>query len=457
LPAKESSKKERGIRRGLIAASTLLVAALSWFAFPSDRETSETVTYPVEQGEFIISLNLKGGELEAVKAENIVAPRVRGELKVTHLFPEGEQVDVGDLLVQFEPTEFEKRLADDEQQLEQARAELEKTQATQKADIAGLKAAIENGEANLRLAELQVERMAFEATVEKERAQIEARKAKLSYQQAVEKLAAQRVVNAAEIKKRELNIERQQRDLDRTNKEIEAITISAEKPGLVVYGKVWKGSGPEKIRVGDNIWGGVNIISLPDLSKMQVKTYVNEVDVDKLSVGQYATVRLDALPGPSFTGVVTNIATLGREKEGEKNVKVFDITIEIDQQDERLRPGMTATSEVIIETIPPRPTIRTDSIQPPPSQEVLAESAPLPLYVPLDAVFEKEGRTVVYRLVDGQTEETEVDLGKRNDNYVVVEDGLAPDDRVTLHDPTLLGDDISGTAESGNQPAGDLQ
>lgn len=77
--------------------------------------------------------------------------------------------------------------------------------------------------------------------------------------------------------------------------------------------------------------------------------------------------------------------------------------------------------------------------------------------MPLDAVFEKEGRTVVYRLVDGQTEETEVDLGKRNDNYVVVEDGLAPDDRVTLHDPTLLGDDISGTAKSGTQPAGDLQ
>ena len=148
---------------------------------------------------------------------------------------------------------------------------MEKTQATQKADIAGLKAAIENEEANLRLAELQVERMAFEATVEKERAQIEARKAKLSYQQAVEKLAAQRVVNAAEIKKRELNIERQQRDLDRTNKEIEAITISAEKPGLVVYGKVWKGSGPEKIRVGDNIWGALISSPYPTCLKCRLK------------------------------------------------------------------------------------------------------------------------------------------------------------------------------------------
>ena len=110
---------------------------------------------------------------------------------------------------------------------------------------------------------------------------------------------------------------------------------------------------------------------------------------------------------------------------------------------------MTATSEVVIETIPPRLPVKKDSIKPPPSKEILAESAPLPLYVPLDAVFEKDGRTVVYRIVDGQSEETEVVIGKRNDNYVVVKNGLMPSDRVTLHDPTLLGEDISGaqTAE----------
>ena len=73
--------------------------------------------------------------------------------------------------------------------------------------------------------------------------------------------------------------------------------------------------------------------------------------------------------------------------------------------------------------------------------------------MPLDAVFEKNGRTVVYRIVDGQSEETEVTLGKRNDNYVVVENGLTPSDRVTLHDPKLLGEDISGTENSGAQPA----
>ncbi len=452
MSSEEQQQNTRFVRRGLPFAVPLVAALVYWaIVSPQDQIDADLVTYPVEQGEFVISLHLKGGELEAVEAENVVAPRVRGELKITHLFPEGEKVDVGDLLVQFEPSEFQKRLADDEQQLEQARAELVKTQATQKAEVSGLEAAIANEEANLRLAELQVERMAFEATVEKERAQIEARKAKLGYQQATEKLQAQKIVNEAEIKKRELNIERQQRDLERTQKELAEITINAEKPGLVVYGKVWKGSGPEKIRVGDNIWGGVNIISLPDLSRMQVKTYVNEVDVDKLAIGQYATIKLDALPGPTFTGKISSIATLGREKEGEKNVKVFDITVEISEQDERLKPGMTATSEVIIETIPPRPQTKVDSIQPPPSSEVIASSAPLPLYVPLDAIFEKDGRTVVYRLVGGQTEETEVALGKRNDNYVVIENGLAPDDRVALHDPSLVGDDISGTASGGNQ------
>lgn len=453
MSAEQVSTNKHPMLRWLPFFIIPVAALIYWIASSGSEESTDLVTYPVEQGEFVISLHLKGGELEAVEAENIVAPRVRGELKITHLFPEGEKVDIGDLLVQFEPSDFQKRMADDEQQLEQARAELEKTQATQKADIAGLEAAIANEEANLRLAELQVERMAFEAMVEKERAQIEARKAKLSYQQAVEKLQAQKIVNAAEIKKRELNIERQQRDVERTQKELDAITINAEKPGLVVYGKVWKGSGPEKIRVGDNIWGGVNIISLPDLSHMQVKTYVNEVDVDKLAIGQYATIKLDALPGPSFTGKISNIATLGREKEGEKNVKVFDITIEIDQQDERLKPGMTATSEVVIETIPPRQPAVADSIQPPPSEEIIAESAPMPLYIPLDAIFERDGRTVVYRLIDGQTEETEVALGKRNDNYVVVEEGLKPDDRVALHDPTLTDADISGTSSSSSNQA----
>ena len=418
-----------------------------------DEAASSIPSYPVQQGEFVISLQLKGGELEAVEAENIVAPRVRGQLKIVELFPEGEQVAVGDLLVQFEQTDFQKRVMDAEQQVESARADLEKTQATQKAEIVKLEADIQNQEANLRLAELQVERMVFEATVQKEEAQIEAHKATLSYQQAVEKLASQQVINNAEIRKRQLEIERNERELDKARKELANTTIKAEKPGLVVYGKVWKGERPEKVRVGDEIWGGVNVISLPDLSHMQVKTYVNEVEVDKLDTGQVALIKLDALPEPTFHGRIKSIASLGREKEGEKNVKVFDVVLAIEEQDARLKPGMTATTEVIVETIPPKPPVRPDSVQTA-DAEVVAD-APLPLYIPLDAVFEKDGRALVYCLVDGQPQERAVTLGKKNEDFVIVEHGLAPDDRVALRDPTQAADPIGGmdAAPEANAPA----
>lgn len=414
---------------------------------------SSVPSYPVQQGEFVISLALKGGELEAVKAENIVAPRVRGQLKIVELFPEGEQVAVGDLLVQFEQTDFQKRVMDAEQQVEVARADLEKTRATQKVEIAKLEADIKNQEANLRLAELTVERMAFEATIQKEEAQIEAHKAELGYQQAVEKLASQQVVNNAEVRKRQLEIERNERELDKARQELASTTIQAEKPGLVVYGKVWKGERPEKVRVGDEIWGGVNVLSLPDLSQMQVKTYVNEVEVDKLDTGQVALIQLDALPGPTFHGRIKSIASLGREKEGEKNVKVFDVVLSIEEQDARLKPGMTATAEVIVETIPPRPVAAPDSVQTEAGE--VAAAAPLPLYIPLDAVFEKDGRALVYCLVRGQPEERAVTLGQKNEDFVIVEHGLTPDDRVALRDPTQAVDPIGGmdAAPEANAPA----
>ncbi|MBT5452328.1 MAG: hypothetical protein HN558_23050, partial [Gemmatimonadetes bacterium] len=256
------NKKKDGRRKWWIIGILLIVVpagaflATNQLAAPTE---SSIPSYPVQQGEFVISLKLKGGELEAIEAENIVAPRVRGQLKIVELFPEGEQVEVGDLLVQFEQTDFNKRVMDAEQQVESAKADMEKTQAIHKSEISKLKADIKNMEANLRLAELKVERMIFEATVQKEEAEIEARKAGLSNEQALEKLESQKIINGAEVKKRQLEIERKERELVKARKELASTTINAEKPGLVVYGKVWKGERPEKIRVGDEVWGGVNV------------------------------------------------------------------------------------------------------------------------------------------------------------------------------------------------------
>ncbi|MDP7361980.1 MAG: efflux RND transporter periplasmic adaptor subunit, partial [Candidatus Latescibacteria bacterium] len=244
-----------------------------------------------------------------------------------------------------------------------------------------------------------------------------------------------------------------ERRLDRARKDLESLSVNAERPGLVVYEKIWKGGRAEKVRVGDEPWGGQTLITLPDLSTMQVETWVNEVDVDKLEVGQIAYVRLDALPGPTFEGRITSIASLGHEKEGDKNVKVFDVTVEIKMEDSRLKPGMTATCEIIIETIPPRPEPVAEGEGAPVTEPQEGEVAELPLSIPIDAVFEKNGRTLVYRIEGGQPLEQVVVLGKRNDDFVVVEEGLGANDRVTLLDPTVTLETVGGVADAGSDDA----
>ena len=447
---------EKPGRKRLAQALVLVVVVAAGVAanhFLLVEESAAVASFPVQQGEFVITLNLKGGELEATKAEQINAPNVRGQLKITKLFPEGEVVEVGDLIIEFDRVEFEKKVTEESQQLEAARGELEKTIANQAVELARQKADIENKEAALRLAQLQVEKMKFESFIDKEEAGLRAKQAQLALGQAHTQFKAQAIVDSVELRKQELRVAEQERDFERSEKDLANLSVLAENPGLVVYEKIWKGSRPEKIRVGDEPWGGATLVTLPDLSLMRVKTWVNEVDVDKINVGQAVNIRLDALPGPVFHGKVTSVASLGREKEGDKNVKVFDIEVEIEEQDTRLKPGMTAASEVVIKTLPERPEVDADAV----SEPEEGATAELPLYIPIDAVFEKNGRTHVFRIDSGKPVEQEVVLGDRNDNYVVVIEGLGGNDRVTLRDPTTALEELGGAPEEAEEASPDVE
>ncbi len=439
-PSAAAANKSR--KRLVLALSlvTIVAAGVAAFRVLLQEEAAAVASFPVQQGEFVISLDLKQGELEAANALQINAPNVRGQLKITKLFPEGEIVEVGDLIIEFDMVEFEKKVTEESQELEAALGELKKTTANQSVEMARQQGDIENKEAALRLSELQIEKMKFESFIDKEEAKLKGKQAELALKQAHKQFEAQSVVDSVELRKKELNVAEEERELERAEKDLAHLSVLAENPGLVVYEKIWKSSRPEKIRVGDEIWGGATLVTLPDLSTMRVKTWVNEVDVDKVEVGQPVNIRLDALPGPVFHGEVTSVASLGREKEGDKNVKVFDLEIEIEEQDDRLKPGMSAASEVIIQTVPQRPELEEDEISEPAEGDI----ASLPLYIPIDAVFEKVGRTLVFRIEGGQPKEQEVVLGERNDNYVIVLEGLGSNDRVTLRDPTTTLEELGG-------------
>jgi HlyD family secretion protein len=167
---------------------------------------------------------------------------------------------------------------------------------------------------------------------------------------------------------------------------------------------------------------GTTLMTVADLSRMQIKAGVNEVDVGRIRFGQDVVIDVDAYPNVKYNGLITHIAPAARDEQG---VKIFDVEIDIVDSDERLRPGMTANIEI-------QGDHKTDI-----------------LIVPVEAVFKKQGRYVAY-VMDGSEEapvEREVVTGISNISSVEIVEGLAEGETVTLYDPELEGGDLSEDEE----------
>ncbi len=374
---------------------------------PPDLPTAKVV-----RDDFAVT-HFEGGEVRAASGEVVASPRIGGRLKIVHLWPEGEQVDVGDLILQFDPAEFEREMLDREGRLEQAHSDFAKAKAERGQRLADIKRNIQQQQAELKLAALNRERQEFASIIDQEQGRIKLQKARRAVAEARQESTAQEVVNRVDFRKHELNIARRQERYQRARRDYERTSIRAEKPGIVVYRKIWKPGTDEegKVAVGDQVWGGRALLDIPDLDKMQVLCLIGEMDIERLHVGLRAYIRLEAFPGPVFNGVVSELAPMASPQPGAPDIQVFELVIDIDEQDERLKPGMSAEVEIVLETI----------------LEALS--------VPLNALFEREDGLVAFRLANGKFAEVPVVIGHKNATAAVVASGLAAGDVVALQDP----------------------
>ena len=174
---------------------------------------------------------------------------------------------------------------------------------------------------------------------------------------------------------------------------------------MVVYHKDWDGS---KIGIGSSInaWEPI-VAELPDLSKMISKTYVNEVDVSKIKVGQPVAISIEAFPDKEYTGIVESVANIGEQISG-SNAKVYEVIINVNEYDSILRPAMTTVNNI--------------------NTERIAES----LFVPIEGVFFENGTSFVYT---AHGTKQEVKVGKSNDNEIIITEGLSKGDKIYLVPP----------------------
>jgi FlaA1/EpsC-like NDP-sugar epimerase len=181
--------------------------------------------------------------------------------------------------------------------------------------------------------------------------------------------------------------------------------IMAPASGMVIYKKDWSG---QKRTAGSeiNTWD-LAVATLPDMSDMISLTYVNEIDISKLSAGQQVKIGVDAFPEKRFTGEVIEVANIGQQLPN-TDAKVFEVKIILNERDTILRPSMTTSNEILTDVL--------DSV----------------LYVPLEAVHANDSLTFVYTR-NGKKQI--VVLGESNENNIIVEMGLRKGDRLYLSLP----------------------
>lgn len=201
--------------------------------------------------------------------------------------------------------------------------------------------------------------------------------------------------------------------LDRLKKEVESCTIKAQNPGLVVFRQPppWQNEGP--LKVGSQVQPNQVIFEMPNISTMVVKVEIQEAVIDLVKEGQTASIKVDAVPGSSFTGTITKKAVLPSSQQNWLNpdLKVYETEVTIGGRNDALRPGMTATVEILCEKL---------------------ESV---VHVPIQAVAtDEKGDHYCYR-DDGA--KVGVKIGKRNQIFVVVEDGLKAGDVILMSPPEL--------------------
>ncbi len=419
----ENLSKRNKIFISIVLFCVLIIAIVFLFGGKSTKE--EIPTYKAQKGNFIISL-AESGELIAKNSITIPAPRIRGTLKIVYLIPEGKYVSAGEVLVKFDPTESLAKVQEEQSKLEMALSEKEKLLANHASSNAQMESQLKSAELSFELSKLNLEQMKFEAEAKQREAKLNHQKNELSYLQTKQEYESKKIIQNSELKKMQIEIRQRQNDLDEAKRVLDALTLTAPAEGLVVYAANWSNDG-RKYTIGDTPWGGATIVTLPDLSFMQSLTSVNEVDVSKIKVGNKVVVKLDAFQDSTFEGTIANVASLGKQKGSDPNIKVFEVLVDIKGRSKILKPGMTTSNKIVINQI----------------SNVIS--------VPQEGVFDKGKFKVVY-LKDGSSyEEIKVETGEKNEDFVVIKKGLKGGELIYLKDPMLVEEE-NGTENNSGIP-----
>lgn len=396
----------------LVGGVGILALGGIWMVARDAGAADAALVAKVQRGDFAVTVSTSG-ELQALSAVEIIAPEKAQEagvfqMKIAEIVPEGTVVAAGDKVAELDRSQLATRMQEVSLAVQKTQAVYEQAQLDSTLNLSKAREDLRVMELALEEKRLAKEQAVYEAPTIRRQAEIDLEKAERALAQA--RLDYDTRTEQAKAKMREVgaDLSREQNRLQAVQNVMGDFTIIAPAPGMVIYRKEWNG---KKRGVGGQVspWDPV-VATLPDLTRMESITYVNEIDIRRLAVGQPVVLTLDSDPDKKLTGTVTQVANVGEERPN-TDAKVFEVRIEVTGSDTTLRPGMTTGNQI--------ETTRLADV----------------LFLPIEAVDNAEGVPFVYKRNGGRVARQEVIAGAMNDEAVVIVDGLAEGDEVLLVAP----------------------
>jgi RND family efflux transporter MFP subunit len=385
----------------------------AWLMARGTSPSDDAIVVRAKRSDFKVVVTTSG-ELRAPKFVNITGPtnmqqaEIWNGVKILSIVPEGTQVKEGDIVAELDRSPVATKMADVTLAMQKADAQYEQASLDSVLNLSKAREEMHTAVLTLEEKKLARDQSKFEAPSVQRQTEIDHEKALRSLKQ--DSMDYRTKTDQAKAKMREVgsDLERQKNKLKIVQDLMGQFTIKAPAPGLVIYIKDWQG---KKQAVGSQVtpWNPA-VATLPDLSTMESVTFVNEIDVRKLAVGQAVALTLDADPNKKLKGTVSAVANVGEQRPN-SDAKVFEVKVTVEKPDTTLRPGMTTGNAI--------ETFAIKNV----------------LHVPLETVMSDNGVPYVFKKSGTRVTRQEVETGAMNDDEVVIVRGLQEDDRVLLSPP----------------------
>jgi HlyD family secretion protein len=351
------------------------------------------------------------GNLQAVRATPVSVPMgAQGPFRIGWIAPDGSRVKAGEVVIRFDPSAIEKQLVEAGDELREVRLRIGKTETESSAELRKLerdaemaRLELENARQFLKKdAELFSRNEIIESTIDQTLVGKRERHAR-------EAQRTKRELTAAELELLRIDMRQAEAKIQQARQSLQSLAVTAPHDGVLILKRDWRGETP---RVGDTVWNGQPLAEIPDLSTMEAEVFVLEADAGGLKPGKRATVALESDPTAPYEAMIQRVDALAKPRLQGSPVQYFAVTLKLARTDPRvMKPGQRVQAHLYLDE-------RKDA-----------------LLVPRQAVFEREGKLVVYRREPGGFDPVEVALGPSSMGRVVVEKGIAAGDILALRDP----------------------